>query len=241
MKDMTYSDAIERVMRDNGGYAPLPVLYRDVWKYKNRAKVRGLTPRDTIRRWAQTDSRFTRIGLGVYALKSVQDAGGLPVVPPSQPVREQRHAAMEGMLIEIGNNTPGVANTYTPDGKKVFQNKHLGSIATLKKTPDFTYPGVVKVAGRVDVLWFNERSEGGYPTHAFEVEHTGNFANALARLSMLLDFRTKLYCVAESKRQPQYERIIAMPAYQEVAQFCQFHTYEEVESSYATRKPVLHL
>ena len=58
---------------------------------------------------------------------------------------------------------------------------------------------------------------------------------------MLLDFRTKLYCVAESERQSQYERIIAMPAYQEVAKFCQFHTYEEVESSYANRTPHLHL
>ena len=96
-------------------------------EYKKQAKVSGRTPYNTIRRYAQTDPRFTRIGWGVYALKSVQNAGGLPVAPPSQPVKEQRYAAMEGMLIEIGNNIPGVANTYTPDGKKVFQNKHLGS------------------------------------------------------------------------------------------------------------------
>ena len=238
---MNYPDAIERVMRDNGGYAPLPLLYRDVWKHKDRRKVKGKDPNATIRRWAQTDPRFVRIGLGVYALRSFQEAGALPVAPPAHPPGERRHAAIEGMLIEIGNTRPEVANTYTPDRKAVFQNKELGSIATLEKTPAFTYPKVIKVVGRVDVLWFNQRVEGGYPIRAYEVEHAGNFYPALARLSMLLDFRTELYCIADSKRQGQYERVAAMPAYREVAKVCQFRTYEDVEADYETRLRQLRL
>ena len=244
MKDMTYADAIERVMRDNGGYAPLLLLYQDVWKHKDRAKVRGLTPCDTIRRYAQTDPRFVSIGLGVYALKSVQEAGALPVEPPartSEERRERQHARMQGMLIEIGNHTPGVVNTYTPDRKAVFQNKKLGSISTLEKPPAFTYPKVIKIVGRVDVLWFNQRVEGGYPIRAYEVEHAGNFYPALARLSMLLDFRTELYCIAEARRRDAYERVAAMPAYRAVAKVCQFRTYEDVEADYETRLRQLRL
>ena len=240
MKDMTYADAIERVMLDNGGYAPLSLLYRDVWKHKDRRKIKGLTPNDTIRRWVQTDtrSRFVRIGLGVYALESVYQAGKLPVASPAQPPKERRHSEIEGMLIEIGNLTPGVANTYTPDRSAVFQNKKLGNIATLEESPKFTYPEVVKVVKRVDVIWFNrfkEGSEDGYPTHAYEVEHSGRFDRALARLSMLLNFRTELYCIAESRRKREYERLIAMPVYQEVAAYCKFRTYEDVEADYKTR------
>ena len=165
MKDMKNADAIERVMLDNGGYAPLSLLYRDVWKHKDRRKIKGLTPNDTIRRWVQTDtrSRFVRIGLGVYALESVYKAGKLPVASPAQPPKERRHSEIEGMLIEIGNLTPGVANTYTPDRSAIFQNKKLGNIATLEESPKFTYPEVVKVVKRVDVAWFNDGGGKGIP------------------------------------------------------------------------------
>jgi hypothetical protein len=35
-KDLTYSEAIEQVMLNNGFYAPLKLLYEQIWKYKNK-------------------------------------------------------------------------------------------------------------------------------------------------------------------------------------------------------------
>lgn len=62
---MTYSEAIEKVMVDNGGFASLQFIYKNIEKYRKKT---GLTPDNTIQERVQRDSRFTRIGFGVYAL-----------------------------------------------------------------------------------------------------------------------------------------------------------------------------
>lgn len=67
-EDLTYSEAIEMVMRDNGNFAPLRLLYERIWKYKDKSKIVGKTPEMTIQERVQRDSRFTRIGKGIYAL-----------------------------------------------------------------------------------------------------------------------------------------------------------------------------
>lgn len=66
--DLTYSEAIEQVMLANGNFAPLKLLYAEVWKYKDRSKITGKTPDNTIQERVQRDPRFTRIAKGVYAL-----------------------------------------------------------------------------------------------------------------------------------------------------------------------------
>lgn len=67
-KDLTYSEAIEQVMLNNGFYAPLKLLYEQIWNYKDISKIVGKTPDMTIQERVQRDPRFTRIGKGVYAL-----------------------------------------------------------------------------------------------------------------------------------------------------------------------------
>ena len=62
---MTYSEAIEKVMMDNGGFASLQFIYKNIEKYRDKT---GLTPDNTIQEKVQRDDRFTRIGFGVYAL-----------------------------------------------------------------------------------------------------------------------------------------------------------------------------
>jgi putative restriction endonuclease len=67
-KDLTYSEAIEQVMLNNGFYAPLKLLYEQIWNYKDKSKIVGKTPDMTIQERVQRDERFTRVGKGVYAL-----------------------------------------------------------------------------------------------------------------------------------------------------------------------------
>lgn len=66
--DLTYSEAIEQVMRHNGNFAPLKLLYKEIWSYKDKSKIIGKTPDFTIQERVQRDPRFTRIAKGVYAL-----------------------------------------------------------------------------------------------------------------------------------------------------------------------------
>lgn len=66
--DLTYSEAIEKTMLNNGSFAPLKLLYKEIWNYKDRSKIIGKTPDMTIQERVQRDPRFTRIGKGVYAL-----------------------------------------------------------------------------------------------------------------------------------------------------------------------------
>lgn len=67
-KDLTYSEAIEQVMLNNNYFVPLKLLYREIWKYKDKSKIIGKTPDMTIQERVQRDPRFTRIAKGVYAL-----------------------------------------------------------------------------------------------------------------------------------------------------------------------------
>ena len=64
-KDLTYSEAIEKVIFDNGGYASLKYIYENIEKYRKKT---GLTPDNTIQEKVQRDNRFTRIAKGIYAL-----------------------------------------------------------------------------------------------------------------------------------------------------------------------------
>lgn len=47
-KDLTYSDAIEKVMLKNGYFAPLKLIYKEIWNYKDFSKIKGKTPNYTI-------------------------------------------------------------------------------------------------------------------------------------------------------------------------------------------------
>lgn len=64
-ENITYSEAIEMVMNDNGGFAPLKYIYDNIEKYRKKT---GKTPDNTIQERVQRDERFTRIALGVYGL-----------------------------------------------------------------------------------------------------------------------------------------------------------------------------
>lgn len=66
-KSITYSEAIERVMLENGYFAPLKLLYEKIWNYKDKSTIVGKTPDYTIQERVQRDPRFTRIARGVYA------------------------------------------------------------------------------------------------------------------------------------------------------------------------------
>lgn len=227
--DLTYSEAIEQVMLNNGYFAPLKLLYKEIWKFKDKSKIIGKTPDFTIQERVQRDPRFTRIGLGVYALTNYLSMLPKEIVPSTRLAKkEKRHASIQGMLIEIGN----IKNydTYTNDKKWLFQNKPLGNLATLKMVPLFTYETIIKYSVNfIDVIWFNER---GFPDKIFEVEESTNFRDAFVKFMELQDFITSFCCVSTEGRRNKYEKEIDKVAFRPISKRVRFLTYEQVENDY---------
>ena len=230
-KKMTYSDAIELVMRNNGGFAPLKLIYREIWKYKASEQVVGRTPNNTIQERCQRDERFYKFGRGVYALvesrKTLEKAAHESL---TQPFPERMHAQMQGMLLEIGNALD--YDTYTSDRTFLFDGKPLAKIATLKEMPEFTFPHITKIAARVDVIWFNEYQ---FPKFAFEVENTTNFDRAFNRFTELREFQTEFWCVAEENRQEKFESVRKSVVFESIRERCEFKSYDQVKRAYEAK------
>lgn len=228
-KLFTSEEILEEIMLAHDGQASLGLINREYEeKWKDKSTLRGKTPLATLRGVAQKSPKFERIGIGVYALQGVKR----PQAPTAKTVaekQERRHVDIQGMLLEIGNHDTHCADTYTPDKNGVFNEMLLGSIATIDKTPNFTYPYIVKVVRYVDVLWFNDRN---FPMHAFEVEHSTNFRNSLAKFCDLQDFHVKLSCVAESSRREKFEQELQRPAFRPIKDRCKFLSYEDIERDY---------
>jgi hypothetical protein len=230
-KELTYSEAIEQVMLQNGYFAPLKLIYKEIWKYKDKSKIIGKTPDMTIQERVQRDERFTRIGLGVYALKKYVDKLPKAISPKTEAEKKERlHATIQGMLIEIGNNRKEVDDTYTNDKKWIFQNKTLGSLATLETIPPFTYEHIVKETVRfADVIWFNKR---GFPYKIFEVEHSTDFRDAFVKFIELQDFKTFFYCISTEDKKEKFDRELQKSAFEALQNRCEFKTYENVQNDY---------
>lgn len=227
-EQFTFSEAIEKVLVDHGGYAPLKTIYTGFEKYR---LFSGKTPLKTIQERVQRDPKFTRIGLGVYALTA--RLGSLPTAKePKTPLDQQQsqHTRFQGMLIEIGN-LEGY-ETYTADPSKLFENKKLGVISTMSKLPPFTYTKIISTARYIDVLWFNPRS---FPEHAFEVEYSTNFRNALVKFTEMQDFNTKFYLVAPPEGRRKYSKEIERAAFASIATRCTFWSFDQVWKLYQAR------
>lgn len=228
---MTYSEAIEQVIINNGYFAPLKLIYKEIWNYKDKSEIIGKTPNMTIQERVQRDKRFTRIGLGVYALTEYMDKLPKPEKPKTKKAeKERKHATIQGMLLEIGNHQRDIVDTYTNDKKWIFDNKTLGSLATLQKVPLFTFNHIIEESVTfLDVIWFNERH---FPQVIFEVEHSTDFRDAFIKFMELQDFQTRFYCVSDNNRRDKFEREKGKSAFSAIQGRVKFLTYEEVQNDY---------
>jgi hypothetical protein len=233
VENITYPEGIRKVMQNNGGFAPLKLIYEKIWNYKDKSLITGLTPDKTIQKEVQKNPKFTKIGLGVYALTDFLDKLEVEKLKfekkETSEVRE--HAQIQGMLLEVGNERG--LDTYTNDKKWVYENKTLGGLATLDKVPIFTYPNIIKDSvSFVDVAWFNSR---GFPTRIYEVEDSTDFRDAFIKFKELEFFTTEFYCVAEDKenRRTKFEKEIEKSAFETIKSRTKFCTYDEVKYTHA--------
>jgi hypothetical protein len=233
-KDITYSDAIEQIMLKNGYIAPLKLLYKEIWSYKDKFSVKGKTPHMTIQERVQRDERFTKIGLGVYALTDKISLLKKQEVPKTETEKvKTRHGEIQGMLLEIGNSRKDVKETYTSDKKFIFQNKTLGSLATIQNVPIFTYEKIVKKSATfADVIWFNGEEDRLFPSHIFEVENSTDFRDALLKFLEMQYFLTDFICVSPLERKTKFDTETDRVAFKPIRDRIRFLSYEAIENDY---------
>jgi hypothetical protein len=229
MLESTFSDAIEQVMLNNGYYAPLSLIYKEFSKYREKT---WLTPDKTIQERVQRDTRFTNIGLGIYALTQYLDR--LPTeIEAKTPVEKavRMHTHIQGMLIEIGN-IEGF-ETYTPDRNGIFINRELWKIATLSSIPRFTYDKILDDSIRfVDVIWFNDR---WFPEKLFEVENSTDFRAGFIKFNEIQDFRSSFHFVAPDDRKIKFETEKSKAAFSNIKDRCGFLNYDFIDNWYKNR------
>ena len=199
--------------------------------YLEKNKYFAVVIGDVIQERVQRDKRFTRIGLGVYALTAYIDNLPKAETPKNEKAKsERKHDIIQGMLLEIGNHQKDISDTYTNDKKWIFENKTLGSLATLQKVPSFTFQHIIDDSVFfADVIWFNERH---FPQVIFEVEHSTDFRDAFIKFMELQDFQTRFYCVSDENRRSKFEKEKAKSAFSAINNRIQFLTYEQVENDY---------
>lgn len=226
---LTWSDAIEKVMLDNNGFAPLKLIYQEISKYRPKT---GKTPDNTIQERVQRDKKFIQIEVGVYALTSFLNK--LPKTLKHANAEEKNireHANIQGMLLEIGNKKAEVENTYTNDKKWMFGSEKLGDLATLRDIPYFTYKDIItKSVKFADVIWFNER---GFPHTIFEVEHSTDFRDGFIKFAELQDFNAEFNFVAPENRKAKFLIESRKVAFRSLINRVNFFTYSEIENDYA--------
>ncbi|MCD8213345.1 MAG: hypothetical protein LUC34_04785 [Campylobacter sp.] len=239
MNDMTYSEAIEAVMRENNGVATLRQIYADIWKFKDKSKIKGKTTNNTIQERVQRDERFLRLGLGIYGLKSMQNS--IKQAEQENSPKDRKHSKLQGMLLEIGNAKN--YKTYTNDKKFKFSGILLSDIATLSQLPIFTYERIIKDSlSFCDVVWLNER---GFADSIFEVEISTDFRDAFIKFNEMQDFYTKFYCIAEQNRYDKFKKEINKTSFRNIKDRVKFISDNEIFSEYElalkTKKSIFNL
>lgn len=225
---MTKVDAIEKVLRDNGGSGSLQIIYDNIERYYPLAKVSknwsaGL--RGVLYRELTHGTRFKKIGLSIYALSDYKEE----IINTIPKIR--RHSLMEGICIELGNTQN--YNTFTADPSAIYRdNLFLGNIASILDVPKFSYSDILNQAKLIDVLWFN-KSKLSFPQYAFEIVDSINTLNgALNRCTQLQYFRTKCFIVAPEDYRTKFNQTMEMEIYRPKSELYDFLPYDKIIDSY---------
>lgn len=139
------------------------------------------------------------------------------------------HGFYQGLIIEIGNMKN--FKTYVPaqDQNRKFLEKPLKEICSTINIPNFSYDRLTDRARTVDVIWFNERK---MPDSFFEVEHSTDIQNSVAKFCDLQDFNSRFLIVAPQNRKDQFEKVMSRTAFKDMDKRIFFHSYESILKQY---------
>lgn len=139
--------------------------------------------------------------------------------------KELTHTDIQAKLLLIGSYLN--YRTYTPDVSKyseIYKNT-LGNISTEHNIPEESIPKLsIDTIKLIDVIWFDEE---GYPTHAFEVEHTTDITKGLLRLYQTRKLRIKMFIISNQKN--KFEKEVLKSPFSKIKEQFIFKNYDELE------------
>lgn len=228
----TWKDVVAEALASIGKEGNLKDIYDTVKDHQKTAT--NPTWRDTIRRTLQQYSIFyqNEKGSGVWLLKEEIPLQKFDPVTNPNP----RHEDIQGMLLELGKLYG--YDTFIPvyDSQKMFFNKKLEEIASIRYCPNFSHEKIVKTASLIDVIWFNGDTDALVPKMAFEVEHSTDITKGLARLHELYQSgqRVNLFVLIPAKKETKFNKEIQRPLFSEIRDICKVKTYQPLIDLYTT-------
>ncbi|MBP3472636.1 MAG: hypothetical protein J6K41_10470 [Paraprevotella sp.] len=225
---MTQETQVVEKLREEGGFATLrrlnEIIDFSTWKTK--------TPEATVRRIVQMSRQIFRIQPGLWALEEMREQVLRKFelnVGDKKSEEQFSHGYYQGLLVEIGKFRQ--QRTYVPaqDKNRMFLGKRLEDIADETSLPLFSYDSLLKKARTVDVIWFNVRN---MPSDFYEVEHTTDIKNSLAKFYELQDFHAGFHIIADIHRKREFEDKLNVSMFDPIKDRVNFIDYERVATMY---------
>ena len=234
MNRTSQTTQVIEAMRKEGGYATLRRLNEIVdfstWRTK--------TPEASVRRIVQQTKEIFKIQPGLWALEEMRNEvlGKFELKVGDKKSEEMfSHGYYQGLLIEIGKYRNKITYIPAQDKNRKFMGQPLSEITNTTDIPKFTYDKLLKKAKTVDVIWFNERK---MPSDFYEVEHTTDIKNSIAKFYELQDFYASFYIVADQHRKKEFEDKLQVSMFQSIEKRVRFLDYQRVVGMYENLKQI---
>jgi hypothetical protein len=143
---------------------------------------------------------------------------------------EVTHSDLQAKLILIGSYLG--YRTYTPDKSKKSIYGTLGELCSEIKVPEGSIPLLsLDTVKMIDVIWFDEE---GYPTGAFEVEHSTDITKGLLRLYQIHKLRIKMFIISEDKN--KFNKEVNKSPFVKIKNEYIFKNYDELDEFFESVK-----
>ena len=100
-----------------------------------------------------------------------------------------------------------------------------------KKIPHFTYPNLVRIISKSDVVWFG-KTHLLFPKIIFEIESTTDFRNSLLKMYQLLSFNSRFILVAPENKYGLFQNRMAQEPFNGEKDRFQFRSFEKTAQLY---------
>lgn len=229
-KKLTQPQQVIETLRANGGYATLGNLYQLVdtsgWATK--------TPNESIRRIVQQSKEIFRIQPGLWALEECKEEVLEKFALKGKESKNEEqftHGYYQGLLVAIGNMKSFTTFVPAQDQNRKFLETPLKDVCSTVHIPTFGRDDIVNRARTIDVIWFNDRV---MPNSFFEVEHSTDIQNSVAKFCDLQDYHSRFIIVAPENRHEQFNKVMDRTIFHDIKDRVLFRSYEVISKQYTS-------
>lgn len=144
------------------------------------------------------------------------------------------HYDVQAKLVLVGSYLGYRTFVPVPDKNKNTIFGILGDLCTEKEIPEGSIPALsLNTVKFVDVIWFDEE---GYPSHAFEVEHTTDITKGLLRLYQVHKLRIKMFIISEEINKNKFQKEVSKAPFIKIKNEFVFKNYDELDEFFQSVK-----